>query len=428
MRTCPGDNGRVPKRGVKPGVQRKRSPHVALLVETSLGSGRDILRGIARYVREHPGWSLIHEPRSLEESIPEWLADWEGDGIIARIQNPAIAQAVIKTQLPVVDVLGLVPDLGIPLVHVDDREIARLAAEHLLERGFRQFGYLGLKAENWSVRREQHFRECVIRAGCSVLTYEQTRHVQNLSAWEQEEDSLAAWIARLPKPAGVMVCSDQRGLYFLEACRRAGVAVPDEVAVIGVDNDDALCEIAYPPLSSVWPAHAHVGYEAASLLDQLMARKRPRTQSVLIAPSGVVTRQSTDVLAVEDLNIAKAVRLIREQSCEGLKVDEVARYAGLSRSVLQRRFRRFLGKSVHAAILDARLKRACQLILETSMNLIDISEASGFKHQEYMGAVFKARLGKTPAQFRRQGGQGLGSHHSFKPRELIPGSTTLEPR
>lgn len=397
------------------GKRQKRSPHVALLVETSLGSGRDILRGIARYVREHPGWSLFHEPRSIEESIPQWLEDWDGDGIIARIQNRSIAKAVCQTRLPVVDVLGLVPDLPIPLVHVDDREIARMAAEHLLERGFRRFGYLGLKDENWSIRREQYFREYVTRQGGTIMSYDQARHIPNLGIWEQEEDAMANWIARLPKPVGVMVCSDQRGLYFLEACRRAGVAVPDEVAVIGVDNDDALCEVAHPPLSSVWPAHTQVGYQAATLLDRLMRGDAPPNQPVLIAPSGIITRQSTDVLAVADANIAKAVRLIREQACEGLNVDEVARHAGLSRSVLQRRFRQHLGKSVHMAILDARLKRASQLMIETGLSLIDIAEKSGFKHQEYMGSVFKARLGKTPGQFRRERGARPHAHLSPSP-------------
>jgi LacI family transcriptional regulator len=408
-----GDTEGVANRAVHSSDGCERSPHVALLVETSLGSGRDILRGIAQYVREHPGWSLFHEPRSLEESLPEWLEDWEGDGIIARIQNRTIAQAVCRTRLPVVDVLGLVPDLGIPLVHVDDREIARLAAEHLLERGFRQFGYLGLKNENWSIRRENYFRERVALEGCTVLSYAQARHFPNLMAWEEEEDALAAWIAQMPKPAGVMVCSDQRGLYFLEACRRAGIAVPDEVAVIGVDNDDALCEVGHPPLSSVWPAHSQVGYQAAVLLDALMRGQQPAPTPVLIAPSGIIVRQSTDVLAVADANIAKAVRAIRERACEGLSVDEVARRAGLSRSVLQRRFRHFLGKSVHEAILDMRLKRACQLILDTNLSLIDIAEKSGFKHQEYMGAVFKARLGKTPGNLRRQGG---GSHQRASSR------------
>lgn len=378
--------------------------HVALLVETSLASGRDILRGIGRYVRERRSWALFHEPRSLEESGPRWLATWRGDGIIARVQNRSIADLVRQTGLPVVDVLGLVPEAGIPLVHVDDREIARLAAEHLRERGFRHFGFYGLSAENWSARRRDWFRDCLGDPGRALAVIEQPRHDRSEASWDDRENELAQWIQRLPKPAGVMVCSDQRGLDFLEACRRAGVAVPDEVAVVGVDNDEALCEIANPPLSSVWPAHNQVGYEAAALLDRLMSGAPAPAEAILIAPGGVKTRQSSDVLAVEDRNLARALQVIRARACTGLNVDEVAEAAGLSRSVLQRRFREVLAKTVHEAILDMRLKRACELLTETELPLIDIAEQAGFKHQEYLGAVFRAHLGKTPAQFRREAG------------------------
>jgi LacI family transcriptional regulator len=379
-------------------------PHVALLVETSLASGRDILRGIGRYVREHRPWALFHEPRSLEESGPRWLKNWKGDGIIARVQNRQIADLVRQTRLPVVDVLGLVPEAGIPLVHVDDREIARLAAEHLRERGFRHFGYYGLADENWSVRRRDYFRNWLGSAGRQLAVCEQPRHDRSQASWENRENELARWICSLPKPVGVMVCSDQRGLDFLEACRRARVTVPDAVAVVGVDNDEALCEIAHPPLSSVWPAHNQVGYEAAALLDRLMQGGRPPTAPILIAPSGVKTRQSTDVLAIADPNISQALRVIREQGCLGIGVDDVSAAAGLSRSVLQRRFRKILGKTVHQEILNIRLQRACTLLTETALPLIEVAEQAGFTHQEYLGVVFRTRFGKTPAQFRREAG------------------------
>ncbi len=380
---------------------------VALLVETSLASGRDILRGIGRYARERRSWALFHEPRGLEESGPRWLATWHGDGIIARVQNRQIADLVRRTGLPVVDVLGLVPEAGIPLVHVDDREIARLAAEHLRERGFQHFGFYGLSGENWSARRRDCFRDCLRGAARTLTVFEQPRHDRSQASWDDRENKLAQWILGLPKPAGVMVCSDQRGLDFLEACRRAGVAVPDEVAVVGVDNDEALCEIANPPLSSVWPAHNQVGYEAAALLDRMMAGDRAPTTPVLIAPGGMKTRQSSDVLAVEDRNVARALQFIRERACQGVNVDDVAAAAGLSRSVLQRRFGKLLQKTVHEALLDTRLKRACELLAETELPLIDVAEQAGFKHQEYLGAVFRTRQGKTPAQFRREAGSRI---------------------
>lgn len=380
-------------------------PHVALLVETSLASGRDILRGIGSYVRERRHWAVFHEPRSLEESGPRWLRQWRGDGIIARVQNRALANLVKSTGLPVVDVLGLVPEARIPLVHVDDAQIARLAAEHLRERGFRHFAYYGLSHENWSVLRRDAFRRWLGPFGKTLAVYDQPRHDRSPKSWEDRENALARWILGLPKPVGVMVCSDQRGQAFLEACRRAGVAVPDEVAVVGVDNDEALCEIANPPLSSVWPAHYQVGYEAAALLDRLMGGESSPAAPILIAPRGVKARLSSDVLAIEDRNLARALKIIRERACAGLDVDDAAEAAGLSRSVLQRRFRDVLDRTVHEEILHVRLKRARELLTETNLPLAEIAEQSGFKHQEYLGAVLRRELGKTPAQLRREGSE-----------------------
>jgi len=406
----------------RPGGSGRPYRRVLLLVETSLASGRDILRGIARYVRERGDWALFHEPRGLEVRAPSWLADWQGDGIIARIQSSALAQAVQATGLPVVDVLGLVPEAKLPLVHVDNRAIARMAADHLHERGFRNFGFYGLSEENWSLQRRDSFCERVAELGGTVSVCEQPRHDRDTAGWLQREGDLLRWLGALPKPAGVMVCSDQCGLAFLEACRQTGVSVPEEVAVIGVDNDDALCEIAFPPLSSVWPAHQRVGYEAAALLDRLMAGGKPPSWPILVPPLGVVTRRSTDVLAIPDRGLARALQVIREQACQGLSVDEVAAAAGLSRSVLQRRFRAQLGRTVHQAILEVRIRRACQLLRETDLPIAEVAEQAGFRHQEYLGAVLKKRLGKTPAQIRRE-----SEIRPQPPLELSPALPPSEP-
>lgn len=374
---------------------------MALLVETSLGSGRDILRGIAAYVRQNRSWSLFHEPRSLDQSAPRWLANWKGDGIIARIQNQQIAKAVRETGLPVIDVLGIV-DTPFPLVHVDDRAIAQSAAEHLYERGFRRFGFFGIKDENWSERRRDAFQDILATKQYELEVFEASRDELHEIAWEKREDRLAAWVAKLPRPIGVMVSSDQLGCDFLEACRRINASVPDEIAVVGVDNDEPLCEVSQPSLSSVWPDHRAVGFEAASLLDAMMKGNEPPTQPTLIPPRHVVTRRSTDILAIEDSNVAKALKIIRDHGCEDINVDQIVRHSGLSRSVLQRRFRQVLGTTIHGEILNSRLKHACHLLAETDLSLMEIAERSGFKHQEYMGAVFKSKLKKTPGQFRKQ--------------------------
>lgn len=375
--------------------------HVALLVETSLASGRDILRGVASYVRTHEPWALYHEAHGLDDALPRWFHEWKGDGIIARVQDPAILDGVARMGIPTVDVLGLVPDSPFPLVHVDDIAIARLAAEHLLERGFRRFGYFGIQGENWSERRREAFAERVEEAGCELSVCELPRMRRSGCSWEDIETTLTAWVRSLAKPCGIMVCSDQRGARLLEACRNAGVLVPDEVAVIGADDDEPLCDVCNPPLSSVRPDHVQVGFEAAALLGRMMRGETPATLSTLVTPRGVSTRLSSDVLAIEDRKIASVLRVLRENERGEIRVDDLARMVGLSRSVLQRRFRAAMGRSIHQEVLRLRIQHAQTLLLETELPLVEVAERTGFRHQEYMGSVFKSRTGKTPGSFRR---------------------------
>jgi len=385
----------------RPPTLRER-PHVVLLVETSLASGRDILRGIAQYVREHGPWSIYHEPRSLEDSVPRWLKRWRGDGIIARLQNRQIAAAVLATGVPAVDVLGVCPDSRVPLVRVNNDGVARLAAEHLLERGFRHFGFCGSAGVNWSEQRREAFERVLTEAGCDVQVYLMPSHGRGRDGWEKQEEQLARWIGGLPRPAGIMVANDPLGQPVLEACRRAGASVPDEIAVIGVDNDEPLCEMSNPQLSSIMPDHRRVGYEAAALLDRMIHGQRQPAEQVCVQPLGVVTRQSTEVFAIEDLEVARAVHFIRKHACDGIGVEDVAAGVALSRSVLKRRFNKWLGRPVHDEIVQVRIRRAQELLGMTDLPIATIAEKAGFRHQEYLGAVFKARVGQTPAQFRRQ--------------------------
>lgn len=375
-------------------------PRVALLIETSLASGRDILRGVASYVREHEPWALYHEPHAMEQAAPRWLRRWRGDGIIARIQTASSTEAIARCGVPVVDVLGVSAAAAFPLVHVDNAAIARMAAEHFTERGLQNFGFFGIQGENWSEQRYVAFCAAVAPLGHEVALYDQPRRMTDARSWERMEDQLALWVSRLPRPCGVLVCSDQCGQRFLEACQRANVLVPDDVAVIGVDNDDPLCEVCAPPLSSIDANHVGVGYAAAELLDGLLRGRAAPDNPLKIVPRQVIARLSTDVLTIADPDVAIALRLIRERSHEGLHVDAIARELRLSRSVLQRRFRSHLNRSIHQEILNAKVKRARELLIKTNLPIAAVAERAGFKHQEYMGAVFKARIGMTPGAVR----------------------------
>ena len=366
------------------------------------------MSGIAAYIRENKPWSVYFGQRSVYDPIPSWLKTWTGDGIISRAAIPEIREVVTKTDVPTVDLNEQMGDLGIPQVSNDHAAIARLAAEHLLERGFTRFGYIGHAGLYWSDRRYQAFAETVGKLGHPCEEYpgriEGWRSLRQ-GSWEREMDAVARWISRLSKPAGIMACDDFRALQLLAACRLADVAVPEQVAVIGVGGDDVSCELASPPLSSVILNAWRMGYEAAALLDRLMHGEPPALQQSLIAPLGIVTRQSTDVTAIADPMVAEAMRFIREHASEGINVADLLRHLSVSRTALQDHFRKGLGASIHQVILDARIARVKELLAETTLSLQDIADRTAFTHFEYMSTVFKQRTGSTPAMYRRERGQ-----------------------
>jgi len=389
-------------------ARRSDPPRVALIIETSTSFGRRLLSGIAAYIRENRPWSVYFGQRSVYDPVPSWLKKWTGDGIISRAALPQIREIVAKTDVPIVDLNEQLGGLGIPQVSNDHAAIGRLAAEHLLERGFTRFGYAGHTGLYWSDRRCQTFVDTVRGRGYPCEEYpgkiEDVRSLRQ-GSWETEMDDVASWIGGLSKPAGIMACDDFRALQLLAACRLADVAVPEQVAVIGVGGDDVSCELANPPLSSVILNAWRMGYEAAALLDRLMRGEPLADQELHIAPLGVVTRQSTDVTAIADPIVAKAMRFIREHACEGINVEDLLRRVSVSRTRLQDHFRNALGSSIHHVIVDARIARVRELLAETTLSLQDIADRTGFTHPEYMSTVFKQRTGWTLARYRREHGQ-----------------------
>ena len=378
----------------------KNPPKVALLVETSNSYARGLLHGVVAYIREHKPWSVHLCEHGRGDKPPRWLRDWDGDGIIARIENDAIAAALRDLSLPIIDMSAARRIPSLPWFETDDGAVAHLAAEHLLERGFKHFGYAGDDRFNWSKWREEHFTNCIRAAGHTCHVYRPTKGF-SLDDEAQVAD-LANWVREQPKPAGIMACYDLRGQQVLDACRRIGVAVPDEAAVIGVDNDDLLCTLADPPLSSVVPNTYRTGYEAAALLDEMMAGRLVKGETHLIAPLGVITRQSTDVLAIEDRNIARAVHYIRKNACLGINVQDVLKAVPQSRRLLENRFKKLIGRTPHQEILRVQLSRVQELLMETELPLEEIAERSGFSHVEYLSVAFKRELGMPPSRFRAE--------------------------
>lgn len=373
-------------------------PSVAILVDTSRSYGRDIVRGIRRYVAEHGPWSLYLEPRDLRSSFPDWLKNWRGDGILSRTVDAALLRQLKATKLPVVELRTTVLKHPFPFVGMDNSVIGSRVAAHFRTLGFQHFACVQDSSENFFLERRDTFIQAVNDAGFDCPVFQSKR-----SNWEQHQRELANWLRELPKPAGVFAVNDQMGFWVLDAARRAGIAVPEELAVVGAENDNMLCETASPPLSSVRLRGQTVGYAAAQLLDEWMTKKRiPKPgERHLHAPGDIVTRQSSDIVAVDDPRIAAALRFIRQNATAQLDVARVARECALSRSVLERRMKALIGRSPGEEIARLRFAAVEKLLLQTDLTLDAIAAKCGFTHPQYMAEAFRKRTGMTPGTFRR---------------------------
>jgi LacI family transcriptional regulator len=372
---------------------------VALLIETSRSYGRGVLAGVRRWMDEQAAWSVFLEPRDLESGAPPWLRGWTGDGILSRTGGAALARRLRATRVPVVELRSrrLLPRA--PWIGVDNRALGELVASHLLERGYRNFGLVALDHEDFFRERCADFVASLRRRGFSCDVLPASPRAEHPARWEAQQRDFARWVRRLPKPAGIMACTDQLGFWLLDACARAGVPVPGEAAVVGVENDEALCAMSRPPLSSVALPTERIGFEAARALDRLM-RGRPVPPRTAIPPLGVIARLSSDGAAVADPRLAAALRHLRDHACEGIGVDAVSRAAALSRSTLERGLRSVLGRSPAAELLRVRLDAAKRLLAGTDLKLSAVARRAGFRHAQRLCERFRAAFGETPGRFR----------------------------
>ena len=382
----------------------RRMLNVALVVDNAYDYDRKIISGVSRYAQEVGNWTIFCEDEHLHE-MPS-LARWHGDGAIVQLENPSIHRTVARLKIPVVGIASLT-DLSpvldkIVCVSTDNRRLAERSAEHLLECGFENFGYCGVPAtpsNGWSRERARAFSDFVTRAGYRCSTY--TGRHRTARQWNALQSHMAAWLQSLKLPVGVMACDDPRARHVLEACRRSGLRVPEDVAVLGVDNDELMCELCRPPLSSIETGIHDVGYEAAAALDRLMADSRPKQMRTLVPPGRLIARRSTDILTVPHRGVATALKFIRDHATEPIQVLDVSKHLGVSRSTLDNHFRQVIGRTAHDEIERARLNIAKSLLENTDLPLRAIAARSGYRNEQYMCKVLRRALGRTPGQYRQ---------------------------
>ncbi len=373
-------------------------PKVILLLETSRAFGRDLLHGIARYSKLHGPWAFYREPRNLKSHIPH-LKNWNATGIIMR--NSIVSKELFALKIPTIMVLhhsGKSEDF--PTVVTDSFNASRLAAEHLLGSGLRNFAFCGFDDIFWSNDRKFYFKKFIEDAGFQLFAYGEGKS-KKYKTWEKEQSYMSEWLKTLPKPIGIMACNDDRGNHVLEACKIANLNVPEDVSVIGVDNDTLICDLSDPPLTSIALNTEAAGYAAAELLDKLMHNKPVQKNEILVSASHVVCRQSTDILAVEDKEVVEAIRYIRQNAKMKIRVNDVVGKTCLSRRSLESRFRKFIHRSIQEEIRKVRTDLIAQMLVETNLPISEITDKFDFTDQEHISRYFKKEKTVGLREFRR---------------------------
>ena len=361
-----------------------------------------IARGVVRFAKARD-WNLSGYGWMFG-SIGD-IGSWQGDGIIARIESEADADLFAGLGKPVVDVAGAYKRNSFHQVNNDDYLTGKKAGRHLSERGFRNFAFCGVTDTIWSEKRLEGFLEGAESAG-GVPVFE-----RNLEWWEQldRSDSLNEWLKSLPLPGAVFACNDTAGVKITSVCRSLRIAVPEQLAILGVDNEDILCELAEPSLSSIQLDCEEIGYRAAELLDSILQRKKASSDyvtGILVLPKGISERESTRIFVSSDPLVQKAVNFIQINAHNGLDVGELAGYLNVSRRTLETRFRRVLNSSVYDRIRSARIAFAAKLLISTNATIESVASDSGFNSIQRFHAAFKAEYNMTPGMYRKKQKRG----------------------
>ncbi|MEN6384791.1 MAG: DNA-binding transcriptional regulator [Phycisphaerales bacterium] len=374
-------------------------PKVILGIDSSRAYGRGLLRGIAKFSRLNGPWTFYSEPGFQGKNIVG-LNNWKANGIITQFTDPKIIKEIMPHKIPTIAVVVNQQIEGLPNIIGDWEKEGQMAADYLINKGFTKFAFCGFAKMQWSRDRGRGFRNRIIQSDFEVFMYEHPWIRQR--SWDKEQHLIISWLKTIPKPIAVMACNDDRGRHVLEACKIAGLKVPEEVAVLGVDNDETVCDLTHPLLSSIDVDTEKAGYEAAELLQELMLGKKATKDRIIVQPKTIVTRQSTDIMAIQDADVIEAVRFIRQNAKEHLQVNDVTEAVAVSRRPLERKFRKTLGRSIYEEVRRVRIEEIIQLLLETDLSVFEIASRLGFASIDHISRFFRQERGLSPVNFRKQ--------------------------
>lgn len=379
---------------------------IILLIDFSEEYSKNLLKGITRYSGEQGPWAFCRMPVFYRETVGipgiiKWAKEWGADGIFAQLYNsPDIAR------FNEAGIFLIAEDLrerlkGVPNITGGYAETGRMGAEYFLKKGFRHFAFYGFKNIVWSRERAHGYEERIRQSGFQV-DYFENRHARSRELWYYKPSALSNWLKSLPKPVALMACDDNQGQHITEACKLAGIRIPEEVAVLGVDNDETICHLSDPPLSTIVLNAEKAGYEAAKLMDNMIRNRRAELTDIIVEPTQVITRQSTDIYAANDRHIASALKFIHQHINNNIQVPDVLKHVPLSRRALEKRFYTMTGMPVYRYINNLRIEKFAEKLLDSEKNINEIAFESGFTDSKNISRQFKITKGCTPNEFRRK--------------------------
>ncbi|HLX61284.1 MAG TPA: DNA-binding transcriptional regulator [Planctomycetota bacterium] len=364
-------------------------------------SSHGILRGVCQFARTHNQWNLCfseNDPRGLSRFIKQW----KPEGVVAHVSSDEIKTILDRSGAKVVNVSSYLSDAGVPSVVVDNLAIGRVAAQHLLESGFRRAAFVGYPGVRFSDLRLEGFVQKFQTLGQIPVAYPLHGLAEKNLKYTAENKELCRWLRALIKPVGIFCCNDGLASCIADTCRALNIRLPDDIALLGADNSEIVCELSHPPLSSVRISRERIGCLAAEMLYDLMRGKPAPKAPLLLPPDGIAKRLSTDILAIEDEDLVLAVKFIREHAHASIGVGDILRRVPVSRRLLEKKFRAILNKSPLDEIQRVHLERAKQLLTETNQNLAQVARSAGFNSSERLSVVFKQKEAMTPGEFRRR--------------------------
>ncbi|MCC8172271.1 MAG: DNA-binding transcriptional regulator [Parabacteroides sp.] len=377
-----------------------------LLTDFTEAFAHNLLRGILEYSKSREPWVVCRMPPSYKHTygisgVLKWAKKWEADAIIAQFNDDDDVEQFRRQ-----GIVALAQDFKscfsvIPNITSEYKLTGRMAADFFLQKGFKHFAFYGYEDVVWSAERCLGFRNRIIEKGYGDNFHEYQKQPLE-SLWFYEPQPLVDWIKRLPRPVGLMACDDTQGNKIIEVCRVLGIKIPEEIAVLGVDNDEIICGLSNPPLSSVNLNIVKGGYEAAALIDRLVQNRNMPYEDVIIHPTTIIERISTDIYATNNPAVLTALKYIHQNLANKINVEDVVRQVPLSRRLLEIRFRQVVGKSVYQYVLDLRMERFSQLLLAGNEPISDLAMEVGLSDCKNLARQFKLWKGCTPIEYRMQ--------------------------